>query len=234
MSKKDFDEQYGASWQTAGGGVFYAFSREFNVRPCERRDNLPIVVGQDFNVDPMCWTMSHRVGEFFETFDELILRDSNTPRALKELWNRYGHHPGGWQFYGDASSRQRTTTGNMSNYALIWNDDRFKAAGRTLHYLNANPSHHDRFAAGNARLGTADGQHRAFIDPRCVTLIEDLETRAYKAGTTELADGKEQGHVSDSWSYPVYRIWPIRFNVGDRKQSVIVGETQPLAAGNGR
>ena len=195
MSKKDFDEQYGASWQTAGGGVWHAFSREFNVRPCQRRDNLPIIVGSDFNVDPMCWTLSHRVGEFFETFDELILRNSNTPRTLKELWTRYGHHPGGWQFYGDASSRQRQTSATQSNYAHIWNDENFQRAGRTLHYLNANPSHHDRFAAGNTRLGTADGLHRAFIDPRCTTLIEDLETRSYKEGTTELADGMEQGHA---------------------------------------
>ena len=233
MSKKDFDEQYGASWQTAGGGVWHAFSREFNVRPCQRRDNLPIIVGSDFNVDPMCWTLSHRVGEFFETFDELILRNSNTPRTLKELWTRYGHHPGGWQFYGDASSRQRQTSATQSNYAHIWNDENFQRAGRTLHYLNANPSHHDRFAAGNTRLGTADGLHRAFIDPRCTTLIEDLETRSYKEGTTELADGKEFGHVSDAWSYCAHRIWPIRFNVGgNRKQSVIVGNTQPLITGS--
>jgi len=30
---------------------------------------------------------------------------------------------------------------------------------------------------------------------------------------------------SDAWSYPIYRIWPIRFNVGGGgKQAVIVGE----------
>jgi hypothetical protein len=183
----------------------------------------------------MCWTLSHRVGAIFETFDELILHDSNTPRALRELWNRYGHHPGGWEFYGDASGRARKSSAELSDYAHIWNDMNFKGAGRTLHYTAANPSHHDRFAAGNCRLGTADGQHRAFIDARCVKLIEDLETRGYKAGTTELADGKEQGHVSDAWSYPIQRIWPIRFNVGEHKARVIVGQnTQSMKAGNPR
>ena len=40
-------------------------------------------------------------------------------------------------------------------------------------------------AAGNSRLATADGKHRAFIDPRCVHLIEDLEMRSYKPDTME-------------------------------------------------
>ena len=236
MDPKDFDEQYGAKWQNAGGGVWHAFTREHNVRPCQRRANLPIIVGQDYNRTPMSWVLSHRVGEIFETFDELILNNTTTERALEELWRRYGHHQGGWQFYGDASARSHTTKGEFSDYAIVWNHEKFKAAGRTCHYLNANPSHHDRFAAGNARLATADGNHRAFIDPRCVALIEDLEMRSYKPGTMELPkDEGGRGHVSDAWSYPVYRIWPIRFNVGgERKQSVIVGETQPLAAGNER
>ena len=106
LSAKDYAEQFKASWQNAGGGIYHAFSQAEgcgNVQPCERRDNLPICVGSDFNVDPMCWVLAHRIGERLEVFDELIIRDCNTPRALNELWNRYGHHPGGWQFYGDAS-----------------------------------------------------------------------------------------------------------------------------------
>jgi hypothetical protein len=223
MSAKDFAEQYNASWQTVGGGVWYAFFREFNVRPCERRDNLPIIVGGDFNIGMQCWTLSHRLGDIFETFDELVLRDMDTPLVLNELWKRYGHHKGGWQFYGDASARQRQSNQRISNYAFIWNDQRFMGAGRTLHYRAANPPTRDRVSAANARLSSADGNHRAFIDPRCVKLIEDLETRAYKEGTEEFADGKEQGHISDGWSYPLCAIWPIRLNVGGGTQTVIVG-----------
>jgi len=229
MDPRDFEEQYGAKWVNAGGGVWHAFSREHNERPCQRRDNLPIVVGQDYNRTPMSWALSHRVGEIFETFDELILNNSTTERALEELWRRYGHHKGGWQFYGDASARSRSTKGEFSDYAIVWNHPKFKAAGRTLHYPAANPKHHDRFAAGNARLATADGQHRAFIDRRCEKLIEDLEMRAYKPGTMELPKNEGgRGHISDAWSYPIFRIWPIRFNVGNCRQSVIVGTAQEL------
>jgi hypothetical protein len=111
-----------------------------------------------------------------------------------------------------------------------WVDDR--AIGKVVERFRALRTQ----AAGNARLATADGSHRAFIDPRCVALIEDLEMRSYKPCTMELpADEGGRGHVSDAWSYPICRIWPIRFNVGgDRKQSVIVGQTRSLAAGNER
>jgi hypothetical protein len=197
MDPRDFEEQYGAKWVNAGGGVWHAFTREFNVRSCEHRDGLPIIVGQDYNRTPMCWTLNHRIGDIFETFDELVMVNTDTEKALDELWRRWGHHRGGWQFYGDASARNRGTR-KFSDYAIVCNDQRFVKAegGRTCHYPPANPSHHDRFAAGNARLATADGQHRAFIDPHCTALIEDLEMRAYKLGTMELPKNEGgRGHA---------------------------------------
>ena len=224
MDPKDYAEQYDAIWQTAGGGIFHAFSREHNVRPCQRRDNLPIIVGSDFNIDPMCWVIGHRVDDRLEIFDELFIRDCNTPRALDELWKRWGHHPGGWQFYGDASSRARKTSAVQSDYAHIWNDPRFKKAGRTLHYPPDNPNVEDRFSAMNARFCNAEGVRRVFIDEQCVHLTEDLETRSYKLGSREPNDSHDQGHSSDALSYVAWRIWPLRFNVGNAgRQSVIVG-----------
>ncbi len=230
MAPKDFNEQLGAQWQNAGGGIYYAFSEQEgsgNVQPSERRDTAPICVGSDFNVDPMCWVLAHQIGDRLEVFDELILRDCNTPRALNELWARYGHHTGGWKFYGDASGRSRKTSATQSDYAHIWNDKRFQKAGRTMHYSNSNPPVEDRFSATNARLCNAEETRRLFVDPRCARLIQDLETRNYAPGTREPADGKDQGHASDALDYIVYRIWPIRFNMGgDKKPAVIVGEAK--------
>ena len=233
LDAKTFAEQYEAKWVNAGGGIYYAFSREFNCPPCGHRDNMPILVGSDFNVDPMCWVLCHRIGDDLEVFDELVLRDSNTPQAINELWRRWGHHQGGWQFYGDASSRARKTSATQSDYAHIWNDERFKKARRTLHYPASNPGLEDRYSAVNARLCNADETRRIFIDPRCTTLIEDLENCSYREGTREPAFDKDHFHASDALGYIITRSWPIRFNVGgDRKQSVIVGETQPLTTGN--
>jgi hypothetical protein len=225
LSVEDFQEQYGAQWLNAGGSVFHSFSREHNVRPCVYRPELPIIVGQDYNWNPMSWCMSHKIGDTLETFDELVLNNVDTARALNVLWSRYEHHKSGWQFYGDASGKSHTSNSPISDYAIVNNDQRFIKAGRTLHYPPANPSRRDRFAAANARLCTADGLHHAFIDPKCAKLIEDMEMRAYKPGTTELPEKEGMlGHSSDAWSYVIIKLWPIRFNVNEHDNKVVTSK----------
>jgi hypothetical protein len=233
MSPADFSEQYEACWQNVGGGIYHAFSREFNCPPCSHRDNLPIIVGSDFNVDPMCWVLCHRIGEDLEVFDELVLHNANTPKALNELWKRWGHHRGGWQFYGDPSARARKTSATQSDYAHIHNDSRFQTARRTMNYASGPPAVEDRYSAVNARLCNAEETRRLFIDPRCTHLIEDMQMCAYKAGTREPAFDKEHFHCSDALGYVVASIWPIRFNIGGSLPAVIVGDTPTLPQSSG-
>ena len=222
LDAKDFREQYEASWETSGGGVFHAFDRQFNVRPCAYRPELPIVVGCDFNVNPMAWAVGHVIDKHVEWFDELWLRDTNTQAALNTLGSRYNDHKSGWQFYGDASSKSRKSSANATDYALILNDERFKRMGRTVHFPPANPPVEDRFAACNAMFLNAAGERRMFVDPRCKHLIEDLENRSYKPGTRKLPNesGTDRGHLSDAVGYVIFRLFPIR--VGSAGQQVVI------------
>ena len=58
--------------------------------------------------------------------------------------------------------------------------------------------------------------------------------RAYKPDTMELPENEGgRGHYSDSWSYPVFWIWPIKFNIGGGMQSVITGNTPTLPQSSG-
>ena len=149
--------------------IFHAFSREYNVRPCPYQPQQTIVVGSDFNVDPMAWVLGHRFADRLESFNEVFLRNSNTLETLNVVWQRYQDHRGGWEFYGDASASQRNTAAAASDYVQIANDERFKRAGRTMHYLRDNPAIEDRFSACNALLRNAAGQRRMFVDPHCRT-----------------------------------------------------------------
>ena len=187
MASQDYAEQVGGLWQDAGGGVFYAFNEDYNCRPCGYRPELPIIVGSDFNVDPMAWVLCHIIeGTRLEVFDEIYMHNTNTPKTLEALWGRYGSHTNGFEFYGDATGRARKTAASMSDYLLIANDPRFKAAGRTLHYLQGNPPIHDRFASTNAMLCNAANIRRLHIDPRCKHLIEDFQSRMFVPGTNQL------------------------------------------------
>jgi len=205
MDERDFAEQFGAKWLDAGGGVFHSFSTEFNVRPCVYDVNLPIIVGMDFNVDPMCFIIGHLKGETFEVFDELFIRNTNTPDTLHKLIEKYGTHKGGFQIYGDASSRARKTSAYESDYIQIASNETLKKLGRTMHFDTSNPPIADRFASTNARICNGSGQRNVFVDPKCKHLINDLRVRTYKPGTREPDDSGDVGHMTDALGYFLHK-----------------------------
>lgn len=213
MDERDFAEQFEASWLSASGGVFHSFDREYNVRPCIYNPDKPILVASDFNVNPLCWLFCHLRGDILEVFDELFLRDANTPKALNVMLGRYANHKGGWQMYGDASSRGRHTSAYETDYNYLANDARLKRMGRTLHYLRSNPPVADRFACTNSRICSGDGTISLFIDPRCSHLITDLEIRSYKPGTRVPSDTGDVGHLTDALGYLCYRKWSLKIRL---------------------
>lgn len=216
-----FRQLYLAQPAEGGGGIFHAFDYTFNVRPCVYDPSRTIVVGSDFNVDPMAWVIGHRWPDRIEIFDELFLRDSNTPKALEVLWAKWGHHQRGFEFYGDATGQSRKTAAILTDYQLIHNDKRFQKAGRSLHYLSANPPRKNRFDSCNAMFCTADGTRRLFIDDGCTELIKDLEYRQYDPGTFEPDDEGDSGHASDALGYIVYKLFPIK-TLPDQKRAPVI------------
>lgn len=222
LDQKDFREQFQGSWESAGGGIFYAFDRQFNVRPVTYNSKDAIIVGCDFNVDPMAWCLGHAYSDRIEWFDELFIRNTNTQSALDALWKRYESHKGGWQFFGDATSDSRKTSASKSDYQQIYNDQRFIGAGRTVHFPDSNPAVSDRFAWTNAMWCNAEGQCRMFVDPSCKQIIRDTESRYYKPGTREAEDGGDLGHMTDALGYVVSALFPVRVEAPKTKDSVYI------------
>lgn len=222
LDPKDFNEQYNARWETAGGQIFHAFDEEYNVRPCMYDQYRPLVVGSDFNVDPMAWVIGHRYANRLEWFKELWMRDANTQATLDRLYDLYSDHEGGFEFYGDAAGQARKTSASFTDYALISNDARFQKLGRTVHYPPKNPAIKDRFGACNAMFCNMAKERRMFIDPSCKHLIQDLETRSYKPGTMEPADKGDVGHITDAMGYAVYKLFPVRLDIGAGESAVII------------
>jgi hypothetical protein len=213
LDPKDYREQYEARWETAGGQVFYAFDADCNKRSCSYDPTRPLVIGSDFNVDPMAWVVCHRTpdGKTLEVFDEVWLRDANTQRALDVLWQRYGQqHRSTFEFYGDATGQARKTAASASDYSQILNDRRFRDRGAVVRYPRSNPSVVNRFAACNALFLNAAGERRCYVDPRCTRLLDDLKVRAFKEGVREPDDYGDVGHVTDALGYVIHMLFPIR------------------------
>lgn len=214
LSASDYDEQFNATWVSARGGVFLEFSAIHNVYDkCVYSPERPIIVGCDFNVDPMSWTLAHKVGDKIIVFDEIRISNTTTQRTLDVLDSKYNYprkHKSGWIFTGDAASKQRRTNADVTDYMIINNDQRFLE--KSITFPNANPSLISRFATTNAALRSADGRRHVYIHPRAEGLIKDLKSLSYKPGTN-LVDlsNKTLGHSSDSFGYLVMLARPLPF-----------------------
>jgi len=240
LDPRDFNEQYNATWETASGAIFYAY-KDVEVSSTsstsstsngnldstiQYRPDLPLIIGQDFNVDPMAWIVAqcnHPDDKKirFNVFDEIYIRNTNTIEALKELYKRYGQHQNGFAFYGDASGRARKTSASMSDYLLIQQAvQRGEFKGGRVYFLRANPRVQDRLAACNAMFCNARNERRLFIHPKCKHLRQDLQERQYKEGTNEPDDYGDIGHCSDALGYPIHRMFPIGVKLTDKDPSV--------------
>lgn len=216
LDSRDYQEQYEASWENAAGAIYHAFEESRNVCPLVAYDpSRPLVIGSDFNVDPMCWVICQEWEDRrgIDVIDEIMLRNATTRSTLDELWKRYGTHGAGFEFIGDATSRARNTRAAFSDYAQITADPRFKRA--RINYPKANPLFVNRVAATNAMLHSAAGEVRIRIHPRCKRLLLDYRDRQYLPGSRECNDKGDLGHMSDAFDYVIYRKHPIRITIGD-------------------
>ena len=220
MDEKDFNEQFRASWESLAGLVFYAFDQQVNVdNSIQYYQDLPLLIGSDFNVDPMAWVICQEQANDLVVLDELFVRNTNTRDSLDRLYKAYGQHQAGFSFYGDASGRHRHTSANISDYLQIRADGRFKDA--RVFYTKQNPPIADRFAACNAMFCSASGKRRCFIHPRCKNLIKDLLHRSYKPGESLPDDEGDIGHITDALGYLIYYKYPFRIKLSEKIPEVL-------------
>jgi hypothetical protein len=211
LGQKDFEEQFGASWVSTAGLVFYAFDEALNVDASVHYDpSKPLYIGSDFNVDPMAWVVLQKLENHWAVIDELFIRNTNTQATLNVLHRAYGNHKAGFVFTGDASARARKTSAAQSDYLIIKNDTRF--TNSAVLYKESNPAIADRFATTNAAFCNAANERRLVVHPRCVNLIKDLKTRAYIQGSRLPDDHGDIGHITDALGYIILSAIPMRLN----------------------
>lgn len=207
LAPQDYQEQYEASWEQTTGLAFQDFSEENISDTCIYHPSMPILVGSDFNVDPMAWVLGHMINGELQIFGEIWLRGTNTRKTLDHLFSRFSRHRAGFYFIGDASSAARKTSASDSDYLQIANDSRFEP--KELYYPRSNPAIADRLSATNAAILNASGLRRLKVHSSCVHLITDLENRYFKEGTSILADKGDLGHITDALGYLIWQLIPL-------------------------
>lgn len=225
--KNAFDEEYyrinvlGEFGDYNSGLVVKGFTDK-NIKKLKYCENLPIHLTCDFNVDPMMWCVAHKDDENVYYFDEIVVENATTEICFKEFMRRYPKKDAEIVINGDASGDNRSTQSEFTNYATmrkLLRDNGY--TNFSFQLRDYNPPIQNRIAAFNARVRSADGKVRLFVDRKCKYLLKNINNLRYKEGTTIIdvptfnqikqdRDKKFLMHIFDAASYLTEYYWRIR------------------------
>jgi len=173
------------------GSVYHAFDRFKHTRKFEENFNVPLFVGLDFNVNPLCGVYVYIVKGVIYVVDELYLEHSNTAEASKEILKRFPFRE--IKVVADQSGATRSTKASVTDHEIL--------RRRGLDVLKfSNPEIRDRYNNINRLL-----EHgKLVISPRCKKLIADLEKLTF--------DNKDPmlSHISDALGYACWHLDPLK------------------------
>ena len=202
LDERTFKQEYEAQFQTWSGIIAYNFSED-NIVDWKPHPAKHILIGMDFNVDPMSAIVMVQSADkkSLHAIDEISIYGSNTNEMCEEIKNRY---PGeNIVCFPDPSGVQRKTSANGKTDISILQNAGFRVLHRPRH-----PAVRDRINAMNSMLKNAEGERRFFVDPKCRNLIQALQRYVYKQGT-QIPDKGKWDHIFDAGSYCVEYLYPV-------------------------
>lgn len=192
----------------ASGRAYREFIYERNVTTVKFDRFLgEVIIGLDFNVNPMTCTLMQWNRGVLQIFGEIFLPHSGTAPMAHKIIERMGQLRVPLEnvvVYPDASGRSRRTSG-PSDFKVL------RAAGlrRLVYPKEGNPPVSTRLNTVNASL-----YHRTLImDHSCVGTIEDFEQTAV-TDEGDLVKAAGRTHFTDGVGYVVVRRQPIWAGMG--------------------
>ncbi len=212
MDDKSFAQEFNASFESMSGRVYHAFDRATNMKPCPFNPNLPIWVGQDFNLTPMSAVIMQPQpsGEVW-VIGEVSLTASNTDEAAGEIARRFFKQQKHVTIFPDPAGGYKQHARGETDLD-IFREHGFK---KILHHKK-HPAIADRVNCVNRMFKSADGTRRLFIDPCCERLIESMDQTIYVEGTRDVDKTMNIEHMGDALGYPIQYLFPLKkaVNVG--------------------
>lgn len=194
-----FAQEYEASFETAPGRAYSAFSRNVHVddEKAVYNPELPLRVSCDFNIEHHNWGLYQiTLDGTVLAFDEIYLRAGETEFMIKDLRDRISQlNPREVVFYGDYSGENRSAAATRTNWRQI--RDAFPMA--EFKYKK-QPAVASRISKVNSKLMNANGEVHFYVNSKCKNLIRDLE-KVTRTMLFSQQKGDELSHASDALGY---------------------------------
>ncbi len=184
------------------GRVYSSFSAKpypmGNVDESIEDTGAEILIGQDFNVNPMATVIAVRAADECHILDALEIKTSNTEEVAQEIRRLYPSRK--IVICPDPSGKARKTSApvGVTDFTIL------ERAGFEVRAPKAAPPVVDRVNNAQAMF-LADGRRRVRIHPKAQPLITALSNLTYKEGTNIPDKSSGFDHIADSCGYLLWQ-----------------------------
>lgn len=219
MDARTYRQEYEASFESLAGRVYYAYDRrafpDGNTGKVELIDG-PVLVGMDFNINPMSAVFAQRAGGQIQVIGELTIDNGNTEEMASAIRARF---PGrSIRVYPDPTGNARKTSApvGQTDFTIL------RQHGFTVLAPSAPYAVADKINTVNTAMCTASGARSVVINARaCPTLCRGLDGLTYKQGTSEPDKSLGLDHITDALGYLLLWELPMRARAGGLSLGVL-------------
>jgi hypothetical protein len=224
MSKRQYKQEYEASFETAGGRIYEDYGVKNHTEELIRGEE-ELIWGHDFNFTPMSSFIGVRRGNNLYALGEIVMDSAVARQSAQEFVDRFvGHANKKVIIYGDPAGRAGEKHGHASDYNEIEQVLRENGWLYERRVRMAAPAIRDRQNAVRAKICTADDQVSLFVNPKTApTLHKGLSTVQTKKGSTFIEEVSREQHITTAIGYCVAYEWPVLFH-----QEQVVVTPQPV------
>jgi hypothetical protein len=211
MSKRQYKQEYEASFETASGRIYEDYSSaNYTKRTIQPHEQILWMHDQNFT--PLSSAIGVREEEKLFLLDEIVLTSAKSEQSAIEFVEKYKNHQNKHLLlYGDPSGKNGEKHGHESDYIVIekiltkngWKVERRIRPG--------HPPIKDRQNAVRAKIRTADDHITLFVNPETAPWCHNgLATVQVKEGSTFQEDQtNEYQHITTAIGYCIEFEWSL-------------------------
>jgi hypothetical protein len=196
LDARTFRQEFEASFENLSGLVAVSFG-DANISTDAIDINvLPLLLGVDFNVDPMSGVCAVKKDDTLYVFDEIMLTGGATTWDFaEEVTRRYGVDRRVIACPDPTGYARKTSGIGVTDHTIL------RKSGFTVQSPRSPWKIRDKITAVNTALMDATGTRRTLIHPRCRELIKSLRTLTYAPGTSLPNKNLGVDHAFDAFGY---------------------------------
>lgn len=210
MSRKQYNQEYRASFETASGRIYEDYSRDnFTTEQIYPHEALHWTHDQNFTPLSSAIVVIRDGVPFF--LDEIVLESAVSRQSAVEFVEKYKAHKNKTVYiYGDPAGRAGEKHGHKSDYTEIEDVLRLNGWKFERRVRPAHPAIKDRQNAVRAMIKNAKGDVRLRVNPRtAVWCHKGLSTVQLQTGSSFQEDQKNQyQHITTAIGYFIDWHWP--------------------------